>query len=397
MPRAPVPTLFLPVDTARLVNPTAAADQPDVWAYRYLEPTTGWRMSIATCARPGSGKLSLGGFRIATDERTSSPGFDSDREAIGLAIGMDEKVLWSRLLGIGGPLSLRHAASVVGGKCVLHPTPDARMGQPHDAALLDFAICCLLDAESRGGFSIITGQDLGHGIMSDGGTSSLQYLNARFKGSVVADTSRPTGEGNFVLLAVMLRALDLPLAQATVGLIGCGNVGTRVLARMREAGITVLAMDSSAARRSEIEAMGIRCFAPGEKPVLLRAPIDALVVNAAGGSLDRESVAALAANPFLRIVCGSENLAMPDAAAGIESLRAARKAYAPTELGGMMGYLTALEEYLARTAGVAFDIETMVAAASHMADPIDAAMRLLRERDFTISFDAALKAVCVRV
>ena len=397
MPRAPKPTLLLPFDTARLVNPTGAADLPDVWAYRYLEPTTGWRLSIATCAPPNSGKLSLGGFRIATDERTSAPGFDSDREAISLAIGMDEKVHWSRLLGIGGPLALRHASTVVGGKCVLHPTPDARMGQPHDAELLDFAIGCMLDAESRGGFSIITGQDLGHGIMSDGGTSSLQYLNARFKGSVVADTSRPTGEGNFVLLAAMLRALDISLEHATVGLIGCGNVGTRVLSRMRDAGVTVLAMDSSATRRAEIEAMGIHCFAPNEKPALLRAPIDALVVNAAGGSLDRESIALIAANRRLRIVCGSENLAMPDAAAGVESLCAARKAYAPTELGGMMGYLTALEEYLARVAGVPFDIDTMVAAATHMADPIDAAMRLLRERDFAISFDDALKAVCVRV
>jgi D-isomer specific 2-hydroxyacid dehydrogenase, NAD binding domain len=396
MPRAPEATLLLPSDTARLVNPGGAADQPDVWAYRYLEPASGWRLSIATCAPPDSGKLSLGGFRIATDERTSSPGFDSDREAISLAIGMDEKVHWSRLLGIGGPLALRHAATVVGGKCVLHPTPDARMGQPHDTALLDFAISCLLDAESRGGFSIITGQDLGHGIMSDGATSSLHYLNARFKGSVVADTSRPTGEGNFVLLAAMLRALDIAPEHATVGLIGCGNVGTRVLSRLRDVGVTVLALDSSATRRAEIEALGIRCFAPDEKPMLLRAPLDALVVNAAGGSLDRESVMTVAGNPRLQIVCGSENLAMSDAA-GVELLRAARKAYAPTELGGMMGYLTALEEYLARVAGVPFDIDTMVTAATHMADPIDAAMRLLRERNFAISFDDALKAVCVRV
>ena len=397
MPRAPKPTLLLPFDTARLVNPTGAADLPDVWAYRYLEPTTGWRLSIATCAPPNSGKLSLGGFRIATDERTASPGFDSDREAISLAIGMDEKVHWSRLLGIAGPLALRHAANVVGGKCVLHPTPDARMGQANDSALLDFAICCLHDAESRGGFSIITGQDLGHGVMSDGSTSSLHYLHARFKGSVVADTSKPTGEGNFVLLSAMLRALDIPLARATVGLIGCGNVGTRVLSRLRDAGVKILAMDSSAVRRAEIGAMGIQCFSPTHKPALLRAPIDALVVNAAGGSLDRESIALLAANLRLRIVCGSENLAMPDTAAGVESLRVARKVYAPTELGGMMGYLTALEEYLARAAGMPFDIDTMVAAATHMADPIDAAMRLLRDRDFAIPFNDALKAVCVRV
>ena len=397
MPRAPEPTLLLPTDTATLVDAAGTAEHPDVWCYRYLEPNTGWRLSIATCAPPGSGSLSLGGFRIATDERTSSPGFDSDREAIGLAIGMDEKVRWSRLLGIGGPLALRHTARVVGGKCVLHPTPDARMGQPNDSALLDFAISCLHDAESRGGFAIITGQDLGHGPMSDGATSSLRYLNARFKGSVVADTSQPTGEGNFVLVSAMLRALDIPLSRATVGLIGCGNVGTRVLTRLRDAGVTVLAMDSSAARRAEIGAMGIQCYAPTHKPALLRAPLDALVVNAAGGSLDTEAIAMIANNTRLRVVCGSENLAMPDGVEGVETLRKAKKAYAPTELGGMMGYLTALEEYLARVEGVPFDVNTMVAAASHMADPIDAAMRELRERDFAISFDAALKTVCARV
>ena len=395
--KIPDPTLLLPSDTATLVERADTVDHPDVWAYRYLEPATGWRLSVATCAPPGSGKLSLGGFRIATEERTASPGFDSDREAIGLSIGMDEKVRWSRLLGIGGPLARRHTASVVGGKCVLHPTPDARMGQRNDSALLDFAISCLQDAESRGGFSIITGQDLGHGIMSDGVTSSLHYLNARFKGSVVADTSKPTGEGNFVLLSAMLRALNIPLAHATVGLIGCGNVGTRVLSRLRDAGANLLAMDSSATRRAEIEAMGIRCVAPADKAALLSAPIDAVVVNAAGGSLDCDSIALIAANPRLQVVCGSENLAMPDGMAGAEALRVAKKAYAPTELGGMMGYLTALEEYLARVEGVPFDVGTMVAAASHMSDPIDAAMRELREHDFAMSFEMALKMVCARV
>ena len=62
---------------------------------------------------------------IATEERTSTPGFDSNHEATGLAIGMDEKVYWSRLLRIGGPLARRDSSRIVGGKCVLHPTADA--------------------------------------------------------------------------------------------------------------------------------------------------------------------------------------------------------------------------------------------------------------------------------
>ncbi len=389
---APEPTVLRPSDTARLAPDVWRPDTPDVWVFRYVEPTHGWRLSIATCAVPGSGALSLGGFRIAPEARTSSAGFDSDREAIGLAIGMNEKVSWSHLLGIAGPLTARETRPIVGGKCVLHPTPDARVGQPHDVALLDFAIACLHDAEARGGFFITTGQDLGHGVMSDGHTVSLNYLHARFQGSVVADTSQPTGEGNFHLLVGMLRGMDVTLAGATVGLIGCGNVGTRVLDRLLESGATPLVMDSSAPRRAELSAMGIQVFAPEQKDMLLQAPIDALVVNASGGSLDPEAVAVIGTNDRLRVICGSENLVMPDSVAGADALRRARKAYAPTELGGMMGYLTAAEEYLTKVGQAAFDVAIMVAAAAQLEAPAYAATRYLRDHDFRITFEEAMKS-----
>lgn len=120
-----VPTVLSPPETAALLQNRSASGLPDVWIYRYLHPDAGWRLSIATCAAPGSGRLSLGGFRIATPERTDTPGFDSDREAAGLAVGMEEKVGWSRRLGIAGPLVARDITSIVGGKCVLHPTADS--------------------------------------------------------------------------------------------------------------------------------------------------------------------------------------------------------------------------------------------------------------------------------
>ncbi len=392
---APVPTVLQPAQTAALLINRGDAT-PDIWMYRYVAPDTGWRLSIATCAAPGSGRLSLGGFRIATPERTDSPGFDSDREAAGLAVGMEEKVGWSRLLGIAGPLARRDTNRIVGGKCVLHPTADARVGQPRDMALLDFAIACLQDAEVRGGFQIATGQDLGHGMMSDGTTRSLDYLHARFLGSVVSDTSQPTGEGNYHVLDSMLRGEDIAIRSATVGLIGCGNVGTRVLDRLREQGTRILAVDASGKRRAELAAMGIEVFAPEAKVALLRSAIDALVVNAAGSSLDMASIAAIVANPHLTVVCGSENLAMPDERAGTAALQRARKVYAPTELGGMMGYLTAAEEYLARVEGVRFDIDTMIETAGQLRAPILAAMQHLRAGDFTTTFAEALVAVCGR-
>ena len=398
VPLAPVgvvpPTILHPVDTARLFPELVRSWGPAVWVYRYTDPTTGWRLSIATCAEPGSGKLSLGGFRIAPESRTTSAGFDSDREAIGLALGMEEKVDWSRLLRVRGPLSQRETSRIVGGKCVMHPTLDARIGAAHDRELLAFAIACFRDVEVRGGFFVITGQDLGHGTMSDGATSSLEYLNAQFKGSVVADTSAPTGEGNYHVVAGMLRGMDVSVERATVGLIGCGNVGMHIVARLRERGTAMLAMDASAARRDELAALGIPVFAPDEKEEFLCRPMDALVVNAAGGSLDQETIERIIANEQLRVVCGSENLVMPDPPTGSDALRAAKRAYAPTEFGGMMGYLTAVEEYLARTAGVPFDVQSVLEAARRLEAPSYEATRLARQQDFAISFEEALRFVC---
>jgi hypothetical protein len=386
------PTILEPAAAAKLA-PDLSSGDPRVWVYRYVHPFTRWRLSIATHAEPGSQKLSLGGFRIAPEARTSSPGFDSDREAIGLAVGMEAKVYWSRLIHVGGPLALRDTTRIVGGKCVLHPTPEARVGQPRDFELLDFAIACFRDVEARAGFRLTTGQDLGHGLMSDGRTQSLQYLNRQFKGSVVADTSKPTGEGNYHVLAGMLRAFDVPLARATVGLVGCGNVGMHLVGRLREHGTTLLALESEAKRRAEVAALGIETFAPEQRDEFLRRPMDAVVVNAAGGSLEPSAVALIGANERIKVVCGSENLVMPEHAAGSEALRIAKKAYCPTELGGMMGYLTAVEEYLARAEGVPFDVATLLEAAKALDAAAYDASRNAIDRDFAVSFEDAMRAI----
>jgi len=391
---AGAPVVIEPANAARLVPELATTEHPKVWVYRYEHPDIGWRLSIATHAEPGSNKLSLGGFRIAPEARTSTPGFDSDVEAIGLAIGMEEKVYWSRLIHVGGPLGLRDKGRIVGGKCVLHPAPDSRVGEPRDFEMLDFAIACFKDVEARYGFCLTTGQDLGHGIMSDGSTQSLAYLNERFKGSVVADTSKPTGEGNFHVLVGMLRGMDIPVERATVGLIGCGNIGMHVIGRLRETGATMLAVEANATRRAEVAALGIETFEPSRKDEFLRRPMDALTVNAAGGSLDPHTIDIVASTERLRVVCGSENLVMPDHAAGSEALRRARKAYAPTELGGMMGYLTAVEEYLASVEGVPFDLQTLFDASRRLETASHDAVRYQRERDYAVSFEDAMRAVC---
>lgn len=385
-------TILNPAATRALVPQLGTSRNPDVWVYRYAGPH-GWRLSIATHAEPGSQKLSLGGFRIAPEERTSQPGFDSDVEAIGLAMGMEEKVYWSRVIGVGGPLARRDMNRIVGGKCVMHPSADARVGKPLDGELLDFAAECLNDCDRTAGICITTGQDLGHGLMSDGKTQSLDYLHRGFAGSVVADTSKPTGEGNYHVLIGMLRAFDVDPREATIGLIGAGNIGMHIIDRLHTVGARISVVEMNARRRASLRTSNVDAHPPEVKHEFLRQPMDALVVNAAGGSLDSASVDTASANPRLKVVCGSENLVMP-VPADAERFRAAGKVYCPTELGGMMGYLTAVEQYLAATEGKDFEITSMLEAAEGLQDPAYRATRLMRDRDFNLDFEHAIEAVC---
>lgn len=382
-------TILQPAAARAIVPELAQTRHPDVWVYRYHDDGAGWTLSIATHAEPGSQKLSLGGFRIAPESRVNSPGFTTDHEAIGLAMGMEEKVHWSRVIKVGGPLTLRNITRICGGKCVLQPTPGARVGEPRDAALLDWAVQCFKDVEAVGGFYLTTGQDLGHGVMSDGKTQSLAYLNARYKGSVVADTSKPTGEGNYQLLKGMLRALGIDPAKATVGLIGAGNIGMHILGELEAVGATPLVIEAREARRREIEAHGIRTWGPDDKRRFLATPMDAVVVNAAGGTLDPETVSAICANDRVRIVCGSENLVMPDPK-DADRLRDAGKVYAPTELGGMMGYLTAAEEYLAHLERQTFDVQVLLDAAKRLDTAGFEATSRVKAGGFRESFEDAV-------
>jgi hypothetical protein len=390
---APFTTKVLRPDESSRIAPDATRPHGDrVWVYHYTHPTEPWTLAIATHADPGSQKLSLGGFRIAPPERTEIAGFDPDREAIELAVGMEEKVYWSRLIRVGGPLAQRDFARIVGGKCVLEPTADARVGCPRDFEILDFAIACLNDCATSAGIHITTGQDLGHGLMSDGRTQSLEYLNRGFPGSVVADTSLPTAEGNYQVLRGMLRAFDMAIERATVGLIGIGHIGHRVLENLCHDGARILAVEANAKRRSDVAARGIRVWSAEGKHEFLRQPMDALTVNAAGGSLDEATIDDCVRNERLRVVCGSENLVMPDPR-GAATLQHARKVYCPTELGGMMGYLTAVEEYLAQVEEQPFEMETLFVAARRLEAAGYEGAKRVRDRDFAVTFEDAIREI----
>lgn len=371
------------------MQPTVVQSGP-VSVSTYAHPSHGWTLAIATSAQVQSDQLSLGGFRIAPKALVDEPGFDAAAMAASLAAGMEEKVYWSRIIGVGGPLALRDMSRIAGGKCVLVPTDDARVGQPRDRQLLDWAVACLRGFEEHTGIHVVTGQDLGHGIMSDGRTGSLDYMARRFRGCMDANTSRPTAEGNFYILKGMLAAMGIAPGDATVGLVGIGNIGMHILERLRTAGAGVLAVEANANRRGGAERLGARVFGPEDKTAFLVEPMDALVVNANKESLDPETVDAIVRNDRLRIVCGSENLAMPDPA-GSDTLRTARRMYAPTELGGMMGYLTAVEEYLANLESRPFDVETLMLAARTLEEAGLRAGRRQLAHDFAISFEDAVR------
>ena len=384
--------LLQPIDSQRSVSALRDTRNPNVWVYRFTHPRTGWILSIATHAAPGSGKLSLGGFRIAPRERTEAPGFDTDKEAVNLAMGMEEKIHWSRVLNVGGPRARRDMKRIVGGKCVLQPTPESRVGQPDDFEMLDWAIACFKEMEQHSGAHLITGQDLGHGMMSDGKTSSLKYLNARFPGSVMVDTSLPTAEGNYNVLKGMLAAFSIQPQAATVGLVGVGNIGKHICDRLREDGATVVAVEANPARRNELQIGGIRVWDVVDKHEMLREPIDAVVVNAAAGSLDIDTISTCVNNPRLKIVCGSENMAMKDPE-GAARLLAAKKIYCPTELGGMMGYLTAVEEYLAVKDGLRFEIRQMLEASKRLEVVGRQASSLIKSRGYELTFEGAAEEI----
>lgn len=390
---APAPAAHSVLDPAAvraLVPQVAESLAPDLWVHRFDHPDAGWTLSVATHAAPGSGRLSLGGFRIAPESRTTLPGWSADREAIGLAVGMEEKVHWSRVLRVAGPLARAHLDRIVGGKCVLHPTPDARVGAPRDEELLAWAVGCLQAVDATG-IHVVTGQDLGHGLMHDGRTSSLDFMHARFDGSMRADTSRPTAEGNLHLLCGMLAGCGVPVRGARVLLVGAGNIGRTLLARLQPLGARVTVVEASPATRARLAADGVEARPAEARLEALAGAFDAVVVNAAGGSLDTDACAAIAANPAVRVVCGSENLAMPDPTQE-RTLLAAGKVYAHPELGGMMGYLTAVEEYLARRAGVPFDVATLLDAAHALHAVGERATRRVLAGNFQETFQAAATA-----
>jgi hypothetical protein len=72
-------------------------------------------------------------------------------------------------------------------------------------------------------------------------------------------------------------------------------------------------------------------------------------------------------------------------------LLAGHKAFAPTELGGMMGYLTAVEEYLSARAGQPFELQAVLDAARRLEEVGREVMAAVVASGWTKSFEQVVQ------
>jgi len=362
----------------------------DLWLYRYTNPAESWELCIATFGAPGSGALSLGGFRILPEERCMLPGFSVAREALDLACGMEKKVHWSRAARVGGPRGRAELDRIVGGKCVLRPAAGSRVGEPDDFNLLQFALDCFSDFEARSGVFLTTGQDLGHGLMSDKRTGSIDYLNSKFSGCISSNTSLPTAWGNFFVIEGVLKALSQDFSGTKFGIYGCGNIGHNVLAQLQEHGGAVVALDSSARALEELAKTGIPFFELSQRAdFFMQKDLEVVVINANGSTLDSATVELLASNKSVRVICGCENLMLVNPA-DQKVLQKAKKIFCPPEYCGMMGYLTAVEEYLTRQAGEDWDLNVMWESSQLLSSHAFEIAQSVTKSDFSHNFQELL-------
>jgi len=92
-------------------------DKDHAFVAHYTHPTQPWSLSIASLGEHNKGLYSLGGFRIVPEARAAREGFNPDREALELALGMEKKISWSREIRVASPLGLAKLDKIVGGKC----------------------------------------------------------------------------------------------------------------------------------------------------------------------------------------------------------------------------------------------------------------------------------------
>lgn len=150
----------------------------------------------------------------------------------------------------------------------------------------------------RLGGRFFTGPDVGTG--SDDLACVARRTGYVTRPEVVGDLAEPTAHGVFAGIGAVLERLELACSDATVAIQGLGAVGSRLAAKLIDAGARVLAADVDAERLARAREFGVEPL-PNEE--IVGAPCDVFAPCALGGVIDAGAVQRLRA----RAVAGAAN------------------------------------------------------------------------------------------
>jgi leucine dehydrogenase len=233
-----------------------------------------------------------------------------------------------------------------------------------------------------------------YGVGEDVGTTAEDMLIARERTRYAyclpesqggaGEPSEPTAQGVRLAIGVTLeRVFGTPvLAGRRIGIIGLGQVGSRLARRLAADGAALVVSDIDASKRRLADELGASWAEPEDA---LRAEVDLLVPAALGGVLTRDSVRTL---QCVAIAGPANNQLADDAVADL--LRERGVLWAPdfvVNAGGVI-YGSAMEmdgcsreEATLRVGAITGTLETVFAAAEdHAVTPLEAARRVARER-----------------
>ena len=233
-----------------------------------------------------------------------------------------------------------------------------------------------------------------YGVGEDVGTTAEDMLIARERTRYAyclpesqggaGEPSEPTAEGVRLAIGVTLeQAFGAPeISGRRIGIIGLGQVGSRVARRLAAGGAELVVSDIDASKRGLADQLGAFWVEPDEA---LRAEVDLLVPAALGGAFTPDSVGTLRC----AAIAGPANNQLADDVVA-DLLHKRGILWAPdfvVNAGGVI-YGSAMEmdgssraEAIARVGAIADTLGTVFAAAEERSiTPLEAARRLARER-----------------
>jgi hypothetical protein len=351
-------------------------------------------LHVSTHAEPSSGHFNCGGLRLVP-EAMVTPEYRNDLAALRLGKEMDAKGDYARMAQVAGPLVAANFERIHFGKHVACPPLGARAGEPREIEFLQFVISGLEEFRNQMGIEVITGQDLGHGPLATVKQSTLGYLSERFSGCMDIDTSLPTAVGNFYVTKGLLQALDMDLRQSRVGLVGYGNIGSKLASLFNKAGVRRLSICESNPNRQD--AAMSECDGgvwPGDMvEEFLEQEHDVVIFNSNGGSLDQRALSIISNSKTIKGVTGCENMIWPGGVNRERELLAAKVIMPPTEFSGMGGWLGAAEASIAKSKKVDFYLAEMFQPLQRLCEVTTEVVRGMAEGDYRSTFAESLHRI----